>query len=158
MRKTLFWYALLTKGLKLFCNTISRLICRVPCTAKSDNDLPRYGKRWDYTPNIPATMRPESSVPEPAVGEDPSSLQLDNLQDAFVVGQTVTIAGISVSAGSDTLATVVQVLDSDLPADEQNLIKAVVESVGSCYFACQFLSVFEEILEMSYEPFFGSSR
>ena len=102
----------------------------MPCTAKSDNDLPRYGKRWDYTPNIPATMRPESSVPEPAVGEDPSSLQLDNLQDAFVVGQTVTIAGISVSTGSDTLATVVQVLDSDLPADEQNLIKAVVESVG----------------------------
>ena len=79
---------------------------------------------------------PIAEAAEP-VNDALSDSQLDHLQEAFQVGQTVTIAGISVSAGSDTLATVVQVLDSDLPADEQNLIKAVVENVGLtlfCYY------------------------
>lgn len=28
---------------------------RVSCAAKTDNELPRYGKKWGYVPNIPAT-------------------------------------------------------------------------------------------------------
>ena len=56
--------------------------------------------------------------------------QFEQLKETFEAGETVTIAGISVSTGSDTLATVVQVLDSDLPADEQNLIRAVIDNVS----------------------------
>ncbi|XP_046379535.2 transcription factor E4F1-like [Haliotis rufescens] len=29
---------------------------RTPCTAKSDADLPRYRKKWDFVPNIPAVI------------------------------------------------------------------------------------------------------
>lgn len=29
---------------------------RNPCTAKTDADLPRYGKKWTYVPNIPAVV------------------------------------------------------------------------------------------------------
>ncbi|KAL8564093.1 hypothetical protein ACOMHN_034570 [Nucella lapillus] len=29
---------------------------RKPCTMKSDADLPRYGKKWTYVPNIPAVV------------------------------------------------------------------------------------------------------
>lgn len=29
---------------------------RNPCTSKTDADLPRYGKKWSYVPNIPAVV------------------------------------------------------------------------------------------------------
>lgn len=32
---------------------------RNPCSAKSDADLPRYGKKWTYVPNIPAVVSDE---------------------------------------------------------------------------------------------------
>lgn len=34
---------------------------RNPCTAKSDADLPRYGKKWNYVPNIPAVVSDEKA-------------------------------------------------------------------------------------------------
>lgn len=74
--------------------------------------------------------------------------QFENLREALQAEQTVTIAGISVSTGSDTLATVVQVLDSDLPADEQNLIKAVIDNVGRKH-KWKLYSVFDADLEIS---------
>ena len=57
------------------------------------------------------------------------SAQFQQLKEALETGQTVSIAEIGVSTGSDTLATVVQVLDSDLPTEERNLIKAVIDNV-----------------------------
>ena len=35
--------------------------CRNPCTAKTDADLPRYGKKWTYVPNIPAVVTQDKS-------------------------------------------------------------------------------------------------
>ena len=105
----------------------------MPCTSKTDNDLPRYGKRWGYTPNIPAAMvheYPTTEQDSERVAQPISIPQFEHLREALQAEQTVTIAGVSVSTGSDTLATVVQVLDSDLPADEQNLIKAVIDNVS----------------------------
>ncbi|KAK3583635.1 hypothetical protein CHS0354_039462 [Potamilus streckersoni] len=29
---------------------------RIPCTRKTDSDLPRYKKKWNYVPNIPAAI------------------------------------------------------------------------------------------------------
>ena len=55
--------------------------------------------------------------------------QFQQLKEALETGQTVSIAEIGVSTGNDTLATVVQVLDSDLPTEERNLIKAVIDNV-----------------------------
>ena len=52
--------------------------------------------------------------------------QLEQLKDTIEAGQ---IAELSSPTSGDTLATVVQVIDADLPADERNLIKAVIDNV-----------------------------
>lgn len=36
--------------------SILRFCDRTSCTNKSDDELPRYGKKWAFTPNIPATQ------------------------------------------------------------------------------------------------------
>jgi len=32
------------------------IVYRIACTDKADEDLPRYGKKWSFIPNIPATQ------------------------------------------------------------------------------------------------------
>ena len=69
-------------------------------------------------------------IPAPVV-QQVGTAQLEQLKDTIEAGQ---IAELSSPTSGDTLATVVQVIDTDLPADERNLIKAVIDNVRSTLF------------------------
>ncbi|XP_041363433.1 transcription factor E4F1-like isoform X2 [Gigantopelta aegis] len=43
---------------------------RNPCTSKSDQDLPRYGMKWNFIPNIPAAMANAGHALQPSDGAD----------------------------------------------------------------------------------------
>ena len=76
---------------------------RNPCSSKTDADLPRYGKKWTYVPNIPAVVSEEkdcdsfvSMVPGEVVvvvteGENGEQI----LTQAQVVSNNETVSSLS---------------------------------------------------------------
>ncbi|XP_052771389.1 transcription factor E4F1-like isoform X2 [Mya arenaria] len=77
------------------------LKARTPCTHKSNSDLPRYGKRWTYTPNIPAARANTVQAPEEREAEEQPVNQSANQGDVAMV--TMVSDGSEVVAVEDTL-------------------------------------------------------
>ncbi|XP_076458436.1 uncharacterized protein LOC143292132 [Babylonia areolata] len=68
---------------------------RKPCTSKSDADLPRYGKKWTYIPNIPAVVSQDKDGQESFVSVVPGEMVMvvtegENGEQIFTEAQVVS--------------------------------------------------------------------
>lgn len=77
------------------------LKARTPCTAKSDSDLPCYGKRWDFASNVSTTETPANSVSNGLMSNVATDSQLTDTVNEYVQEPSQTSPTHSIDDATD---------------------------------------------------------